>query len=77
MRREEGETGSRRAQGAGFFEGLEMTMRNNKDRLHLSALRCREYENKQPPLRGLQGDRGSRPEEEETFQEEFESRGVC
>lgn len=68
--------------GAGLWEGMGVRAGNNneeynKDKFHLLVLRCREYEDKQPPLRGLQGAGGSRPDEEETFQEEAENRGVC
>lgn len=38
-------------------DGLEITMRK-KGKLYLLALRGRECENKQPPLRGLQGGGG-------------------
>lgn len=57
--------------------GLQMTMRNNKDKLHPLVLRCRECENKQPPLRELWGGGGSGPEGEETFQEEVGDIGEC
>jgi len=43
----------------GFIEGweeqLEMTLRSNKDKLRLSALRCRECETQQPPLLRVAG----------------------
>lgn len=82
MKREEGGAGSSGVNGAGLWEGMGVRAGNNneeynKDKFHFLVLRCREYEDKQPPLRGLQGAGGSRPDEEETFQEEVENRGVC
>lgn len=35
--------------------GLEMTMRNNKAKFHLLALRCRDCKTKQPPLERAAG----------------------
>lgn len=43
--------------------GLEMILGNNNDKLHLSALQCRDRENKEPPLGRAPLSCGSGPEE--------------